>query len=102
MKKTIFVAAFIGFFIALSIGASWFYIYNHGLSETASARRFAKWSAYAWPTSIMMMDADHLDFGTALLFLTSSILNAVIYASVGACLCFGWKRVFSGRVEQPL
>jgi hypothetical protein len=94
MKKIVLIAATLGLLVAFSTGCVWFYIYNHGLSETGGAHLFARISSYVWPTSIVMMDANRADFGTILLFLTSSIMNAFIYGIVAFCTCFVWRRLF--------
>jgi hypothetical protein len=86
MKKMALGVATAGFLVAVSSGCAWFYIYSHGLYETGGARIFAKIITYAWPTSLMLMEVGQADFGTVLLFLTSSIANAFIYGIVGLCI----------------
>ena len=76
------------------MGCIWFYIYNHDLSDTSGARFFVKIGHYAWPTAIMMMDADKVEFGTVLLFLVSSFANAFVYGVVSFCIYVVWRKIF--------
>lgn len=101
MRKAVLMAGTLGLFVALLTGSTWFYLYNRGLSGTSGARVFASISHYAWPSSILMMDADHLDFGTVLLFVMSSLVNAIIYGIIGFCLYFVWRRVFATNRTLP-
>jgi hypothetical protein len=94
MKKVILISAATGFLVALSMGCIWFYIYNHGLSDTSGAQLFVKIGRYVWPTVIMMMDVDKVDFGTVLLFLASSITNAFVYGVVASCIYVVRRKIF--------
>jgi len=94
MKKIVLAAATAGFFVALLDGGLWYYLYSHGLTETVGARLLAKIGRYAWPTAIMMMDADRVDFGTLFLFVSSAILNASVYGFVAFCAYLVWSTVF--------
>ena len=93
MKKVLIAAAAAGFSIAICAGSAWFYIYSRGLSETGSARVFAKVLGCVWPTSIIMMDADKLDVGTILLFLVSSLANAFVYGIVAFSIYFVLRKL---------
>ncbi|SRR6266478_5094953 len=100
MKKVLIAAAAAGFSIAICAGSAWFYIYSRGLSETGSARVFAKVLGCVWPTSIIMMDADKLDVGTILLFLVSSLANAFVYGIVAFSIYFVLRKLVGtgGRI----
>lgn len=101
MRKVVLVAAMVGFLIAISMGLAWFYMYSHGLSDTSGAHAFVRINRYVWPTVFILMDADKADLGTLIMFLTSALLNASIYAFLAFCLYGVWKRFLQRNSEPP-
>jgi hypothetical protein len=95
MKRVFLIGGTVGFLVAFTAGCVWYYLYYHGLADTGGARLFGRISEYAWPTGIMLMDADQADFGSILLLLISSIGNGVIYGIVACCIYFGWRKILA-------
>ncbi len=93
MKKVFAIGAITGFLVSLITACAWYYAYTWGRTETAGGHILSKAISYAWPTSFFMIDADKLDLTTVVMFLISSIGNAILYGIVALFVYAVWCKL---------